>query len=206
MYKGSLDTDSDEFREQLRQLVNEKKRRDKLRIDLLRAVWGEEEFGAEAIEFARKVAKSGESFMLIAEAGLGKEELMRHLFANSQRTYKQKKILSVNLQWFQPEEVIACMKDKNTYPDRNFFSRANGGILQLHHFDALPVEIQTQFVRLLKRKKFLHSSDPLEVQFIFSIANAPQKRMLGQELCPHLFAAIPHLQLRPLREKKGHPR
>ncbi|MCB0838473.1 MAG: response regulator, partial [Bacteroidetes bacterium] len=202
LYKGHLELDSDEFREDLRQLVNEKKERDKLRIDLLKNAWDEPELGTDTLTLVKNLAESEESFFLEGEEGLGKTDLIRHLLAYSPRISKHKKIIAVNLEWFSHQQVLAFMSDKNEQKEINFFVQAHNGILQLHNFDYLPIYVQSQFIRLLRRRKFLNSSDPLDLQIIFCVSESTESLMFRQKLSPEVLAALPCIKLPPLRNRK----
>ena len=201
LYKGNLDTDSHEFRMDVLQWINAKKKLDEKRELNQEELWGELEFPQDIIREGQVLSLSETSFFLIAEPGLGKTKLIHHLFRTSNTFNSKRKPAEIDLSQLRPKELTDFLYLRRGTSQENPFKSAKGKTLVLKNIEKHPLSVQESFIGLLLQKKFLNRKDPFTKQIVFLLNQSPQKLIEKKCLSPELFHAVQHIILPPLRDR-----
>ena len=201
-WKGALDMDTPEFREKINALVKDKKRADQQRARLKAEIWGQSPVMQKVREQVETYAKSRESFFLVGEKGLPKENIVNYLHYQAAFYADTRPPIYEDMRWWDPEELMRVVHTKPTSRQKNFLKEAHNNILFLNHFDTLPQDMQEAFLEIAKSRRYLRSREPLHIQFIFGLAFDPEASVASGRLSPVALHKMPLIRLSPLRERK----
>ncbi|MFK7925794.1 MAG: response regulator [Bacteroidia bacterium] len=201
--KTNLDTDSDEFREQVRKWINRKKRLDQARELKKDDAWGKFVFPESTWEELLVNIVKKKSFFLIGESGLGKHLLLQKLYHSSPYFNEKKEAQTIDLSLYSENALNQFLHSKRGSGKANFFRQSSAPLLFLRNLDLLPLSIQEKFLELIAQKKYLLSEEPFRVQLVFVLEKEPKELILQQKLSPELVRFLPLVVLRPLRERQN---
>lgn len=168
----------------------------------------------ELLRTAAKVARSDATVLIQGESGTGKEVLMRYIHFKGPRTNAP--LIEVNCGAI-PEnliesELFGYVKGAFTGADANgkpgIFELANLGTIFLDEIEALPLQAQAKFLRVLQEKEVTrvggHISLPVDVKIIAS-SNVDLHKLVEQKLFRedlfYRLNVIP-FNIPPLRERR----
>lgn len=122
---------------------------------------------SEAIEFAKKVAPTDTTVLLLGETGTGKELFARAIHNSSRRS--QKKFIAVNCSAIpkdlQESEFFGHKKGAFTgaaYDKKGYFEEANGGTIFLDEAGEMSMQTQAKLLRTIEEKTYMRVGDPRE--------------------------------------------
>ncbi|MGB3006776.1 MAG: sigma-54 dependent transcriptional regulator, partial [Chitinophagaceae bacterium] len=125
---------------------------------------GESPMILQAITFAKKVAITDTTILLLGETGTGKEVFAQAIHHNSSR--KNKSFVAVNCSSFSKDLLeselfghkagafTGAIKDK-----KGLFEEANGGTIFLDEVGEMPAELQARLLRVLESGEFIKVGD-----------------------------------------------
>lgn len=162
------------------------------------------------ISFTKEVAKSNANVLLLGETGTGKE-----LFANAihNSSGRKGKFIAENCATFSRElmgsELFGHVKGAFTGAIKDTIGRiqaADNGTLFLDEIGDLPLEVQTNLLRVLQEKKFRKVGDNelIDVDFrLICATNKPITSILDKEFRKDLYFRINGIpiELPPLRDR-----
>jgi transcriptional regulator with AAA-type ATPase domain len=166
----------------------------------------------EAVEPARRIAKTDLPITIEGETGTGKEGLARAIHAWSERSGN---FVGVNCATIQPQLAEAMLfghrKGAFTGADRSakgYFRAADGGTLLLDEVVELPLGVQAKLLRALEEKEVVPvgETDPVKVDVRVVAATQESLRQAAREqrFRPDLMARLEGLTvvLPPLRDRR----
>lgn len=147
---------------------------------------GESPMIQQAITFAKKVAITDTTILLLGETGTGKEVFAQAIHHNSSR--KNKSFVAVNCSSFSKDLLeselfghkagafTGAVKDK-----KGLFEEANGGTIFLDEVGEMPAELQARLLRVLESGEFIKVGDTKTLKVNVRII-AATNRNLEQEI------------------------
>lgn len=166
----------------------------------------------QAIDLAKKVAKTNSTVLLTGETGTGKEVFAQAIHENS--THANKSFVALNCSTFSKEILeselfghkqgafTGAIKDK-----KGFVEEANGGTLFLDEIGEMPLELQAKLLRVLETNEFIPIGDTTPKKSNFRLI-AATNRDLKAESEAHRFRSdlyfrlnIFEINMPPLRER-----
>lgn len=167
----------------------------------------------DVLNMAGRVAAKKATLRLRGESGTGKEFIAHAIHYASAR--KDKPFVAFNVAALVPmlieSELFGHEKGAFTAVDRQRigrFEQADGGTLFIDEIGAIPIELQTKFLRALQESRIEHLGGNKSVQVDIRVIAATNKNleamikqgMFREDLCYRLNVATIHLP--PLRERK----
>lgn len=166
----------------------------------------------QAIDLAKKVARTDSSVLLSGETGTGKEVFAQAIHENSNRAEKSfvalncstfsREILESELFGHKQGAFTGALKDK-----KGFIEEANGGTLFLDEIGEMPLELQAKLLRVLETNEYIMIGDTTPKKSNFRLI-AATNRNLKTESEEHRFRSdlyfrlnIFEIMLPPLRER-----
>ena len=168
----------------------------------------------DAINMARKVARTDVCVLLTGETGTGKEVFAHAIHCESPR--KDKPFVAINCSAFSKElleselfghkagSFTGALKDK-----KGLFEEANGGTLFLDEIGEMEYCLQAKLLRALESKEFIKVGDTKSTKVDVRII-AATNRDLKKQIDNNLFRedlyfrlSVFQIQLPPLRIRKG---
>ncbi len=153
----------------------------------------------QAIELAKKVAKTDSTVLLTGETGTGKEVFAQAIHENSNRAGKSfvalncstfsKDILESELFGHKQGAFTGATKDK-----KGFIEEANGGTLFLDEIGEMPLELQAKLLRVLETNEYIQIGDTLPKKSNFRLITATN-RDLKAESEEHRFRSDLYFRL-----------
>ncbi|RMG27107.1 MAG: response regulator [Bacteroidetes bacterium] len=201
LYKGKLDLFSEEFREKINQLINSKKKQDFRRSELKKELIGCSPQQMRLREQLDSLAARRDSFFLIGEPGLDKENVIHYLHYKSQHYVSSKPPVIEDCSLWLREELLKVMSRKPGSKKRDFLKQAHGSILFVRNTELLDKGIQNGFAEMIGKQRYLHSREPLPVQFVFELETEASKLLKVGKLQDAFFHELEHVYLAPLRER-----
>ncbi|MEL6650225.1 MAG: response regulator [Bacteroidota bacterium] len=202
LIKTDIDSDSNEFREQVRQWVNKKKRKDKDRNILREDVWGIASFPENIWNQSLQLLEQKKSFILFGEPGLGKTELLKQLYFASAFFNKRRQVADIDLSQYTPQQLNDFLEAKRGHTQANFLRNQPLPILYLHNLDKVSLSIQEKFLALIVNQHFLNSQESFSVQLVFVLDRRPEDLIVEKRLSPELYFGVENILLLPLRERQ----
>lgn len=201
-WKGALDMDTPEFREKINALVKGKKRADQQRARLKAEIWGQSPVMQKVREQVETYAKSRESFFLVGEKGLPKENIVNYLHYRAAFYADTRPPIYEDMRGWDPLELTKVLQTKPASRQKNFLKEAYNNILFLDHFDALSHDTQEAFLEIAQSRRYLRSREPLHIQFVLGLLEEPEVSAAGGSLSPAALHTLPVVYVSPLRERK----
>jgi transcriptional regulator with PAS, ATPase and Fis domain len=175
---------------------------------------GQSKVFQKIVEDARRVAIQGSPVCLLGESGTGKELFARLIHSESPRSAMP----------FEPLSCGAISKDivgselfgheRGAFTGANklrkgVFERACDGTVFLDEIGTLPMELQTQFLRVLEEKKVVRLGGEREINTNFGLISATNESLMALvetdrfrlDLFYRLAGVV--LNVPPLREREG---
>jgi len=166
----------------------------------------------QAIDLAKKVAKTNSTVLLTGETGTGKEVFAQAIHENSNQVGKSfvalncstfsKEILESELFGHKQGAFTGAIKDK-----KGFIEEANGGTLFLDEIGEMPLELQAKLLRVLETNEYIPVGDTIPKKSNFRLI-AATNRDLKAESEAHQFRSDLYFRLNifeiaipPLRER-----
>lgn len=166
----------------------------------------------QAIDLAKKVAKTNSTVLLTGETGTGKEVFAQAIHENSNQVGKSfvalncstfsKEILESELFGHRQGAFTGAIKDK-----KGFVEEANGGTLFLDEIGEMPLELQAKLLRVLETNEYIPVGDTQPKKSNFRLI-AATNRDLKEESDEHRFRSDLYFRLNifeiaipPLRER-----
>lgn len=203
LIKGNFDTDSHEFREQVRKWINAKKKLDQQRHLEELDSWGIAEFTEDVMTQCQALIQSKESFLLIGEAGLGKRKLLEQSYKKSRSFRYGKEPEHIELSAFESGDIHNFLYLKRGSTPDNFLKHATVKIQYIRNLESQPLSIQESFLRLLQSGRFLNRKELFKHQLVFILERDPAELIRENQLSPELVSYLPQLRIKPLRERRG---
>ena len=202
LIKTDIDTDSNEFREQVRQWINKKQRLDKKRQEESKDAWGESIFNESLTQGVMGHFRQKTSFFLVGEPGLGKHKLLELAYRKSSHFKADHAPKEIDLTAYDPLELYDFLHVKRGATDRNFFRNQKIKLLYIHHLTHHSLTFQLQLLKVLESGYFLNQRDIFPLQLIILLDNEPEDLIREQLLSPELFRFLPNITQKPLRSRK----
>lgn len=166
----------------------------------------------QAIDLAKKVAKTDSTVLLRGETGTGKEVFAQAIHESSNRSGKSfvalncstfgKEILESELFGHKQGAFTGALKDK-----KGFIEEANGGTLFLDEIGEMPIDLQAKLLRVLETNEYIPVGDSTPKKSNFRLI-AATNRDLKAESDNHNFRSDLYFRLNvfeiiipPLRER-----
>lgn len=166
----------------------------------------------QAIDLAKKVAKTDSTVLLTGETGTGKEVFAQAIHENSNRVGKSfvalncstfsKEILESELFGHKQGAFTGALKDK-----KGFIEEANGGTLFLDEIGEMPIDLQAKLLRVLETNEYIPVGETTSKKSNFRLI-AATNRDLKSESEAHRFRSDLYFRLNifeiiipPLRER-----
>jgi len=166
----------------------------------------------QAIDLAKKVAKTNSTVLLTGETGTGTEVFAQAIHENSNQVGKSfvalncstfsKEILESELFGHKQGAFTGAIKDK-----KGFIEEANGGTLFLDEIGEMPLELQAKLLRVLETNEYIPVGDTIPKKSNFRLI-AATNRDLKAESEAHQFRSDLYFRLNifeiaipPLRER-----
>lgn len=203
IYKGFWDGDSDEFREEVRVLINAKKKLDVERAKWLEDAWGEAEYTKETLGRIRTFSNERRSFFLIGENGLGKTRLLDRMYGESRDFKPSKPPVQIDLTGYTSSGLEKMLNHRPRPGKPNFFKQAHNGILFLRHIESLSLPLQEGIFKTIETRHFLNGKERLHCQMVFLLESDPEELIEQQILSPELYYGLDPIVLKPLRERRS---
>lgn len=201
LIKNNLDPDSDEFREQVRQWINTKKRLDQKRnLDSLEA-WGKTEFSDAIMHKSYEYCLARKSFLLVGEPGLGKTFLLDQMYRKSPYFKDGKSPQEIDLAEIAPQDIKDFVHLRRGSGANNFLKKSPIKIIFLKNLDKISLSIQELFLTLIEKKAYIGTEEPMKLQLVFLVEKDPNELIQTQRLSPEFVAYMPKLVLKPLRDR-----
>ncbi|MDX2283668.1 MAG: sigma 54-interacting transcriptional regulator [Bacteroidia bacterium] len=200
-WKGDLDLDTPEFREQVMLLVKEKRRQDQMRKA------HEVEWTGRSIQTTQlckqldALAGSRKSFLLTGEPGTGKSYAVRYLHYRSLFYAGSREPVAVDLASMDRARLMDLVS-QYTSRKQSFFREANNHILYLKHIDAAPAAFQDAILHMIRHRRLPSSGELLQIQVVLAMDQEPQPLISAQRLRPEFCAELEIVRIAPLRERR----
>ena len=167
----------------------------------------------DAVALAKRFSNSDSTVMLFGETGVGKEGFAQSIHNNSPRS--KKPFVSVNCASL-PQGLVAselfgyaegAFTGARSSGKKGLFELAQGGTIFLDEITEIPLEVQSQFLRVIQEREVMRIGDDRIIPLDIRIICASNKRILP--LCEKglfrydLYYRLNVLQLTipPLRER-----
>ena len=219
IWKGSWLPHEQDFRDKIGGLIKEKKTRDQKRESIRRDILGDSPYTEFLRSKIQSLAESRDSFFLLGEPGLKKNDIVDFLrytssFYTDLRTYEILNCKSLSEE--DLSKVLECRpkrkkkRKSNTEPEEKeasenplfeLFRKAHKNICLVNHLEVLSLEIQLALFDVIRTKKYLNRKDILDTQFVFCLEKEPEQLIDQGKLHPEFFAYLHSLEVRPLRER-----
>ncbi|MGM8361943.1 sigma-54-dependent transcriptional regulator [Flavobacterium sp. ARAG 55.4] len=145
----------------------------------------------QAVDLAKKVAKTDSTVLLTGETGTGKEVFAQAIHENSNRVGKpfvalncstfSKEIMESELFGHRQGAFTGALKDK-----KRFIEEANGGTLFLDEIGEMPIDLQAKLLRVLETNQYIPVGDTTPKKSNFRLI-AATNRDLKTESDNHTF-------------------
>ncbi len=221
IWKGSWLPHEQDFRDKIGGLIKEKKTRDQKRESIRRDILGDSPYTEFLRNKIQSLAKSRDSFFLLGESGLRKNDIVDFLRYTSSlysdlRTYEtlDGKNLSekdlMNVLTCRPKRKKKKHYDNETEEERleieensltELFRRAHKNICLINHLESISLKTQGALLEVVRSKKYLNRKDIFATQFVFCLEKEPEALIDQGILHPELFASLRSIEVRPLRER-----
>ena len=168
----------------------------------------------DCVELAKKYAKSQSTVMIFGETGVGKEGFAQSIHNSSLRSSKP--FVSVNCsslpQGLVASELFGYVAGAFTGARQNgkkgLFELAQGGTIFLDEITELPLEVQSQILRVIQEREVMRIGDDKVIPLDIRIICAANKKILN--LCEQgkfrydLYYRINvlNIEIPPLRERR----
>lgn len=139
----------------------------------------------EAIDLARKVAKTDSTVLLTGETGTGKEVFAQAIHENSQRASKSfvalncstfgKEILESELFGHKQGAFTGAHKDQ-----KGFIAEADGGTLFLDEIGEMPIELQAKLLRVIETGQFIPLGETVPRKSDFRLITATNRDLKAE--------------------------
>lgn len=201
--KAYMDPDSDEFREQVRQWINSKKKLDEKRQLKEMEGWGNIEFPGSAIETCNEYFEKKAHFILAGEDGLGKQKLLEHSYKKSRHFKVNKSPEIISLQTYELTDLEKFLQLKPGHSRVNFLKSPAAHIQFVYGLVSLPKYLQLMFLELCQNNRFIGKRDILNHQLIFLLNAPPNDLIINKKVSPEITHILPLIVLNPLRNRRA---
>ena len=226
IWKGSWLPKRKRFRDKIGELINQKKKRDLKRESIRKDILGESPYTESLRKKLESLAATKESFFLLGEPGLKKEDIIDFLcytssFYSHLRSYervncshideqdlrkvlesrpKRKKSRS-SIKELNENGVEMPIEEEPENPLAKIFQKAHKNICLVNHLGSLSLDLQRAFLEVIHRKKYLDGKEGFFTQLVFCIEGEPEKLIEAGKLLPELYALLQSVKIRPLRDR-----
>ena len=200
LLKGNLDTDSDEFREQVRQWINAKKKLDQKRKLDSQNAWGINTIPENVLKKCREFNSQMKSYILLAEPGLGQKHLLEKSYLNSTLFKPDKRPQEIDLSSYSGSKLLNYIQLTRGETKKNFLKHPIVKIQYLRNIEKHSLQVQEAFLQLIQKGMFVNTREPLNLQLVFLIEKDPYKLIEEKALSPEFYNYLPKVEIKPLRE------
>ncbi|NPA55387.1 MAG: sigma-54-dependent Fis family transcriptional regulator [Epsilonproteobacteria bacterium] len=167
----------------------------------------------QALEMAKKVAKTDASVLLLGESGVGKEEFAKFIHDNSPR--KDAAFVAINMSAI-PENLVESELfgyEKGAFTDAinqkvGLFEAANKGTLFLDEIAEMPYHLQAKLLRVIQEKEMYRLGGTTPIKLDIRIISATNKNLHQfiqegkfREDLYYRLNTVP-IEIPPLRQRK----
>ncbi|MEL6852899.1 MAG: sigma 54-interacting transcriptional regulator, partial [Bacteroidota bacterium] len=199
--KGTYKPNTELFREEINELVREKKRKDEQREKMRVSVWGRSPNTTKLRRKIEELAQNRQSFLLVGQPGVGKQTLVNYLHFRSLHYVDSRPPLTEDLARIPDKTLRKFLYGESQR--RNIFLKARNHILYLRNLPRVPLDLQEGLAQLVQNQHFLKGNEPLNIQFAFSLRVPPIQLVELGDLSPSLLGVLDRVTIDPLREKKA---
>ena len=201
-WKGELDPTEQAFREEINELINEKRKQDDKRHFARTEIWGNSPNTIALQEQLKEKAKTKDSFFLIGEPGVGKDNAINYLYYKSMYYSDVRPYEEIDFSIEKSARVLSVLRAEPSEKSKNFLKNAKNNILVLRNLQLASKEVQRIFCYIMKNRSYLHAPDNLLIQFIFVLEEKPQQLIAEKRLHRELLSYADSIYISPLRERK----
>ena len=202
-WKGELDPTEQEFREEINALIAEKRQYDEKRSFAHAEIWGNSPNTVSLRKELNEKAQTKESFFLIGESGVGKENAIQYLYFRSLHYSDARPLEEIDFSIEKSARIISILKASPSEKSKNFLKNARNNILVLRNIHLASREVQRAFCYIMKNKSYLDAPDNLLIQFVIVLEESPQHLISEKKLHGDLLSLTDSLHILPLRERKS---
>lgn len=207
IWKGGFNPYTQEFREQINQLVKSTKKREDLSLEYKREIWGKSPQTRMIAQRLELYAKENTSFILQGEQGVGKENYVQYLHYLAANTYHhyaiEREPVIVDAKVLSKKDLQSIFKFDSGRKRKTFLDRANNNILYLNNLDQFPLSRQRDLLYILQTGKYPKSRQALNIQFVGGMESSPEEGLETGKILPELFHSISTISIDPLRKRKA---
>ena len=199
--KESVLIDSAEFRDKVNDLVELKRKREKINQKFQITEWGNSPDSKKIKERLNAIAEDKNSFFLIAEPGSNSERFVRYLYLKGYDIDELKEPVTIDLSLLRKKDILNVLKGKFQNRELDFLKKANKSILFIRSIESCNREVQRGFVSVIEKGSYLQSERNLDIQFVFGLKNDPRKLSGDLRLDEDLIYKTTQLIIPPLRSR-----
>lgn len=202
-WKGEFDPTEKDFREEINQLVKEKRKGDKKRNQAFRGIWGSSPTTQELRIAMDLKAQSRDSFFLVGAPGVGKKNTVQYLYYKSLQYSDLRPFEEIDFSVNRSSNILNQIKADPSDKQRNFLKNSRNNLLVVRHVHLASKEIQRALHYILENKTYLYSHENLLIQFVFVLEDNPYTLIREKRLYEELFYSIDLIEISPLKERKS---
>ena len=191
-WKGEFDPTDQAFREEINDLIKEKRNQDDKRYSAQTEIWGNSPNTKALREELDKKAKTKESFFLVGEAGVGKDNALQYLYFRSLHYSNARPFEEIDFNIEKSSMVLAVLKAEPSDKRKNFLKNARNNILVLRNIQLATREVQRAFCYILKNRSYLHAPDNLLIQVVIVVEEEPQK-LVAEKSSTGIYSPAPRV-------------